>query len=70
MQVFLSYSWKNSDSADLIEKMCKSVGIQLIRDKYDLRYSENIKSFAEKIVQCEFVICLISGSYFKSYRCM
>ncbi len=50
MQVFLSYSWKNSDSADLIEKMCKSVGIQLIRDKYDLRYSENIKSFAEKIV--------------------
>lgn len=70
MQVFLSYSWKNSDSADLIEKMCKSVGIQLIRDKYDLRYSENIKSFAEKIVQCEFVICLISESYFKSYRCM
>lgn len=70
MQVFLSYSWVNEDAADEIEKLCHRVGIRLIRDKYDLKYSDSIPKFAERINECEFVICLISDAYIKSYRCM
>lgn len=70
MQVFLSYSWANENAADEIEKLCQRVGIRLIRDKYDLEYSQSIPKFAEKINECEFVICLISDAYIKSYRCM
>lgn len=70
MQVFLSYSWNNSEAADRVERMCRAVGIRLIRDKYDLRYAESIVEFADKIDQCDFVVCLVSEDYVKSRRCM
>ncbi len=70
MQVFLSYSWANEHAADEIEKLCQRVGIRLIRDKYDLKFGQSIPEFAERINDCDFVICLISDAYIKSDRCM
>lgn len=70
MQVFLSYSWNDSEAADEIQKLCNKIGISLIRDKYNLEYSENIPEFAEKINDCDFVICLVSNAYLKSFRCL
>lgn len=70
MQVFLSYSWNNREAADEIQRLCQRVGIKLIRDNMNLNYSDNIPEFANKINKCDFVICLISEDYLKSFRCM
>lgn len=69
-KVFLSYSWKNEETANRIDYLCKKEGITIIRDKRDLKYRQSIKEFMKQISNSDYVIMLISEHYLKSENCM
>lgn len=71
--IFLSYCQKDSDIADLIDEKLgtKIKGKAVIsRDIRDVEYHESFKRFMQSIEQHDYVITLISDSYFKSRNCM
>ena len=71
--IFLSYCQKDSDIADLIDEQ---LGEQIkgkatiSRDIRDVEYHESFKRFMQSIEQHDYVITVISDSYFKSRNCM
>jgi len=69
-KVFLSYSWKNKDVADTIDKDWEAVGIPLTRDIRGLEFKQDIKQFMHKVTECDHVILLISKEYLESRNCM
>lgn len=69
-KIFLSYCWKNEETANSIDNLFNSEGIKVIRDKHDLQYRDSIKDFMEKVRDADFVIMLISKEYLESINCM
>jgi tetratricopeptide (TPR) repeat protein len=69
-QIFLSYSWKNTDIADIIEQDLKAIGISLIRDVRNLKYRESIKSYMGNIASSDYALLLISQEFLQSANCM
>ncbi|WP_182629459.1 toll/interleukin-1 receptor domain-containing protein [Clostridium chromiireducens] len=69
-KIFLSYCWKNEETANSIDNLFNSEGIKVIRDKHDLQYRDSIKEFMEKVRDADFVIMLISKEYLESINCM
>lgn len=69
-KVFLSYSWKDKELADTIDKDWEAVGISLTRDVRDLTFKQNIKEFMRRVTKSDFVILLISKGYLESPNCM
>ena len=69
-KIFLSYSWKNSPDADIIDKDFAALDIQLTRDIRELPYGQNIKEFTETILQHDYILCLISNDFLISRNCM
>jgi tetratricopeptide (TPR) repeat protein len=69
-KVFLSYSWKNKDVADIIDKDWEAVGISLTRDVRGLKFKQDIKHFMRSVKQSDRVILLISEAYLQSQNCM
>jgi len=67
---FLSYSWANEDSADLIDNLIQSLGIFVKRDKRELGYKDNIKQYMQSIRVCDYAILIISDESLKSQACM
>lgn len=68
--IFISYSWKNKDIADIIDNDWQAVGINLIRDIRDLNYKQDIKDFMRRVNDSDFVLLLISKGYLESSSCM
>ncbi len=71
--IFLSYCQKDSDIADLIDvKLGTLVNekAQISRDIRDVEYHESFKKFMQSIEHHDYVITIISDSYFKSRNCM
>lgn len=71
--IFLSYCQKDSDIADLIdEKLGKQIEgkATISRDIRDVEYHESFKRFMQSIEQHDYVITVISDSYFRSRNCM
>lgn len=69
-QVFISYSWKDKDIADTLDKDWDAVGLKLIRDVRDLAYKQNIKDFMTRVNESDYVLLLISRGYLESKNCM
>lgn len=71
-QVFISYAW-GGESEMVVDKIYTSLtakGVNIIRDKINLGYKGNIKSFMENIGKGQYVIIVISDKYLKSENCM
>ncbi len=69
-RIFISYSWKNKDIADIIDNDWKAVGINLVRDVRDLEYKQNIKDFMRQVRSTDYVLLLMSKGYLESKNCM
>jgi len=67
--IFLSYSWKDFDVANKIDKDFRIAGINIIRD-IRMDYKDNIPNFMERISKEDYAILLISRSYLESSNCM
>jgi hypothetical protein len=67
----LSYSWKDDALANNIYDYFKdNQGIELHRDKIDIRFWGSIKSYMQSIGDMDYTILLISDAYLKSENCM
>ncbi|WP_062353393.1 toll/interleukin-1 receptor domain-containing protein [Bacillus kwashiorkori] len=70
-QVFLSYSWNDSDEADIVQgNLSGFEGISVLRDRDILGYSSDITRFMKRIKKTDHAILLISNSYLESVNCM
>ncbi|MNC05590.1 hypothetical protein D3C75_530790 [compost metagenome] len=70
MDIFLSYSWKNENVADILDIWFKTRNIILQRDVRDVEYRNSIKEFMKKVRKSDYVLLVISESYLKSANCM
>ena len=69
-KIFMSYSWKNKDIADIIDLDFQQYGIKLTRDVRDASDYTNLSSFMDRIKEHDYAIFLITDSYLKSRNCM
>jgi hypothetical protein len=69
-KLFLSYCGKDEDIVNNIEKKLHDLGLKVTRDKRDLRYKANVKSFMKSLKIHGFVVTIISDSFLKSKNCM
>ncbi|MBB2481368.1 toll/interleukin-1 receptor domain-containing protein [Bacillus sp. APMAM] len=70
-QVFLSYSWNDSEEADVVQSnLSEYEGISVLRDRDILGYSSDITNFMKRIKETDHAILLISNSYLESVNCM
>lgn len=70
MKIFLSYSWSDDELANDIDNKFAKIGINLVRDRRDLKYKSSIKEFMKQIRQGDFALIIISDNYLKSSNCM
>lgn len=70
MRLFLSYSWANSNEADILVNTFSSLGITIIRDVNELKYKDQIRSFMSSIRDSDFAIILLSNQYLYSSNCL
>ena len=68
--LFISYSWLNTDIADEIDNKFQSIGITFMRDVRDVGDFQSLSDFMKKIRNNDYVIMIISNSYLKSVNCM
>jgi hypothetical protein len=68
--IFLSYSHKNKEIADKVDKFFISKNIRLTRDARDAPVYSSLKKFMDTIRDHDYVIMLISDAYLKSTNCM
>lgn len=71
--IFLSYCQKDSDIADLLDERLGALiqnNAKISRDIRDVEYHESFKKFMRSIEHHDYVISIISDSYFKSRNCM
>lgn len=69
-QIFLSYSWNNTDIADEIDEAWKKIGLTFVRDVRDLSFKENLNQFMRRVHDSDYVVLLISKAYLESKNCM
>jgi len=69
-KIFLSYSHKNKEIADRVDKFFISKNIRLSRDARDAPAYSSLKKFMDTIRDHDYVILLISDAYLKSINCM
>jgi hypothetical protein len=69
-KIFLSYSHKDKEIADRVDKFFLTKNIQLTRDVRDALPYSSLKKFMDTIRDHDYVILLISDAYLKSINCM
>lgn len=69
-QIFLSYSWKNADIANELDKDWQKIGLVFIRDVRDAGYKQNLNQFMQRVHESNYVVLLISKAYLESKNCM
>jgi len=69
-EIFLSYSHKDKEIADRVNKFFISKNIRLTRDVRDALPYSSLKKFMDTIRDHDYVIMLISDAYLKSTNCM
>ncbi len=69
-EIFVSYSSFDKQFVDELDQDFKSIGITVIRDIRDVKYTQSFKEFMKKIRNSDFVLMIISENYLKSRNCM
>ncbi len=70
VQLFLSYSWMDSELANKIDKELGGWGIDIKRDIRDIGPWKSIKKFMSSIRNQDYAVMIVSPSYLKSANCM
>lgn len=71
VEIFLSYCWADNEIADEIyDKLSMNQGINLHRDKIDIKPWKSIKEYMQSISNMDYTILLISDAYLRSANCM
>ena len=70
ISIFLSYCQKDGQLADSIDDHFRERGLELKRDKREIRAWRSIRCFMESIRNQDFVIMVITDNYLKSHNCM
>jgi len=71
-EVFVSYAW-NAESSAIVDRLQGALGqhgIQLRRDREEVRYKDSIRDFMRRIGQGKAVVVVISEKYLQSENCM
>ncbi|WP_316848930.1 tetratricopeptide repeat protein [Pedobacter agri] len=68
--IFLSYSWANSEDAERLDMAFSPAGITLKRDIREIAYRDSIKTYMQTITEADYAILLISDAFLKSANCM
>lgn len=72
-KIFLSYSHKDADIADLIQKKLEILLDEkavISRDVRDVKFHQSFYQFMQSIQEHDFVIMVVSDHYLKSRNCM
>jgi Leucine-rich repeat (LRR) protein len=71
-EVFVSYAWTPESNAivDRVQQAVEEHGIQMLRDREEVRYKDSIRDFMRRIGQGKAVVVIISEKYLKSENCM
>lgn len=70
--IYISYAWEPEGEriADAIEQKFALNGVDVVRDKSNLKYKGRIKEFMQDIGLGKYVILIISNKYLRSENCM
>ncbi len=68
--IFISYCHRDKSIAEKIDKDLNRIGISIIRDYHELKYTDSISEFMHKIRRADFALLLISDDYLKSKNCL
>ncbi len=68
--IFLSYSWKNKDVANLIDEDFQRIGLLMQRDVRDGEFRQSIKEFMLNLRKMDYVLTIISDDFLKSENCL
>ena len=68
--VFISYCHSDMSFANFIDSTLSGAGISTVRDVRDVGHMDNLKSFMQRISECEYVILVLSKRYLESYNCL
>lgn len=72
-RVYVSYSWeadKGTPVVDEIGELLAQHGLELRRDKEQVKYGDSIKSFMDEIGAADNIVPVLSRQYFHSEFCM
>lgn len=73
-RVLISYSWNDKEYLapffERLKEILDKIGIEIIRDKFELNYKGSINDFMHKDGEGKFIILLITDNYLKSKNCM
>lgn len=68
--IFLSYSWTQSNVADEIDGKFQALGITFRRDIRDATYKKSLSGYMTTIRDADYVLFIISDAFLKSENCM
>jgi len=70
IEIFISYSWKDTEIACEIENYFENTNIKIKRDKRDIEQWGSLRYFMDSIRSTDYVILIISDSFLTSINCM
>jgi len=68
--IFISYSWADTDIADIIDKNFEPTGLIIKRDIREIVYKGSIKDYMKQVRSTDFVLLIISDAFLKSSNAM
>ncbi|MCP4600121.1 MAG: TIR domain-containing protein [Proteobacteria bacterium] len=70
--VYLSYKWggKSENLTNVLEEQLNARGLEVIRDKTQIRYRDDIEEFMDMLSSGHCVVVILSDGYLKSLKCM
>lgn len=68
--IFISYSWKQKETASKLYNFLKAKGCNPAMDDHNLTYKDRLSTFMESIRASDYAILIISDDYLKSVNCM
>ena len=68
--VFLSYCWKDGDTAEIIFNQFNQFNLKLRKDNIDISYKNSIQEYMGRVRKSDYVLMLISNNYFRSCNCV
>lgn len=68
--LFISYRWNDGTKyADELQAQLRG-SFRVLRDKTELGTNDDIYEFMQKIIECDFVIIVLTGEYVRALNCM
>ena len=70
LKVFISYSWSTQEIAEKIYLDLTLVGLDVLKDNHEIKYTERISDFMKSIKKVDYALLIINDGYLKSKNCM